>query len=438
MLKVERLSRGCAQSGTSAGRADTCVIMDFENLIDEALCRPSNHISYYVSQRLAESYPDRKIVEGGNSAFCLRSFARSGQCSIIANESIHEQTETDWQGLHRKLTHEAQNGWFNVLWQDHMIDVVFMTFNDEYRSLHYWILADTREIAEAFFRAVCSWCAEVRGEILVFDGGRWSKSEELYQAIKAATFDNLILPARLKEEIQADFALFFASREMYQRYRIPWKRGILLIGPPGNGKTHTVKALVNQEKRPCLYVKSFRSGHGTEHDNIRTVFARARQTTPCVVVLEDLDSLIDNKSRSFFLNELDGFASNTGVVVLATTNYPERLDPAILDRPSRFDRKYFFDLPARAERLEYARVWNDTLEPELKLSEASLCQAAEQTEGFSFAYMKEMFLSAMMQWISSPVSGGMDSCVRNRAEALREQMSNMNESPVALYVNEGE
>src|SRR5881396_1229792 len=92
--------------------------------------------------------------------------------------------------------------------------------------------------------------------------------------------------------------------------------------------------------------------------------SRSYLTGPCL--------LIDEENRAFFLNELDGFAANTGVVVLATTNHPEKLDPAILDRPSRFDRKYYFSLPAPRERLAYAFSWNQSLEPELRLAEVSL------------------------------------------------------------------
>src|SRR5204862_5770705 len=135
-----------------------------------------------------------------------------------------------------------------------------------------------------------------------------------------ATFDNLILRDSLKEDLQNDFTRFFASREVYEQYGIPWKRGALFIGPPGNGKTHTVKALINQLQQPCLYVKGFKASYGTEQECIRRVFERARRTTPCLVVMEDIDSMIDDKNRSFFLNELDGFSANTGVVVLGTTN----------------------------------------------------------------------------------------------------------------------
>jgi ATP-dependent 26S proteasome regulatory subunit len=140
-------------------------------------------------------------------------------------------------------------------------------------------------------------------------------------------------------------------------------------------------------------------------------------------VLEDLDSLIDDENRAFFLNELDGFAANTGVVILATTNHPDKLDPAILDRPSRFDRKYYFNLPSLAERLGFLSFWNQSLEPDLKLSEGALRKLGKATEGFSFAHLKELFLSSMMQWMSEGRVREMGSVMSNRITVLREQMN---------------
>ena len=262
----------------------------------------------------------------------------------------------------------------------------------------------------------------MRGEILVFDAGYWEKSEELFNSIKAASFDDLILPRSLGEELRNDLPRFFASRETYERYGVPWKRGVLLIGPPGNGKTHAVKAMVNRLGVPCLYVKSLEACDG-ENACIRKVFARARHNQPCLVVLEDIDSLITDKNRSFFLNELDGFASNTGVVVIATTNHPERLDPSILDRPSRFDRKFYFELPAADERLRYARRWNDALQAEMRVDARVLAEVVRLTDGFSFAYMKELFVSAMMEWINSPGPKEMGAVLPERVARLREQMS---------------
>ncbi|OLE37405.1 MAG: hypothetical protein AUI36_26540 [Cyanobacteria bacterium 13_1_40CM_2_61_4] len=315
-----------------------------------------------------------------------------------------------------------------MLWtdkgKDYFIDVVYLTWTDAgCETTRRWIIAETDEVAENFLRAVCAHCDEVHGEILVYEDGYWTKDDKLFKSIKSATFENLILPPQLKQELREGFRRFFASRDVYRKYGIPWKRGVLLIGPPGNGKTHAIKALVNELNLPCLYVKSFKAERATEQTNMRVVFARARRSAPCLVVLEDLDALIEDQNRAFLLNELDGFADNEGVVVIASTNHPEKLDPAILDRPSRFDRKYRFDLPALAERLVYVKHWNRTLQLEMQLTDAEALAVAECTDRFSFAYLKEMFLSTMMEWIGDQASGGMGEALLKRAALLREQLS---------------
>ena len=170
---------------------------------------------------------------------------------------------------------------------------------------------------------------------------------------------------------------------------------------------------------------------------MRAVFVRARRSAPCLVVLEDLDSLIKDENRAFLLNELDGFADNEGVVVIASTNHPEKLDPAILDRPSRFDRKYRFDLPALPERLAYIKHWNQALQIEMRLTDSEAAALAECADRFSFAYMKELFLSTMMEWIGDQVSGrasgSMFEALLGRAAILREQLSD-GQSPQPTFV----
>ncbi|HLK58462.1 MAG TPA: ATP-binding protein [Chthonomonadaceae bacterium] len=403
-----------------------------ETLLAEALSRPASAIPYFLTQQLTTLYPGKALLQCDRPyAFDVEAYARAGHCAAALHPQLVHQIATRWEGVEQGLVSEAENAWFEITWQGHPLEVLKLTWCEggctEERA---WVLADTGEVAENFLAAVSEWCSEVRGEVLVFESGCWEKSEPLFRAIKNATFDNLILPAGLKEEIQADFSRFFASRPIYERYRVPWKRGVLFIGPPGNGKTHTVKALINGLGQPCLYVKSLKSRCDTEHANIRRVFERARKTTPCILVLEDLDSLLTDANRSFFLNELDGFAANTGIVVLATTNHPERLDPAILERPSRFDRKYHFELPCVAERNAYLRAWNETLEPALRLSQPTLTQIACQTEGFSFAYLKELFLSAMMRWIADRLPGGMDAILPAQIGFLREQMRRAAEEPL--------
>jgi AAA+ superfamily predicted ATPase len=367
------------------------------------------------------------VLGGRDREFDLDGFVRAEKCSVIAQKSVFQHVTASWETPGKKPKQRIENAWLNVLWQGQLLDVVLISWSEtRFRGRQHWIVADSQKLAEDFLDAVCRWSFEVRGEILVFQDGYFEKDKELFDEIKSATFDNLILRDSLKREIQNDFTQFFNSRVTYERYGIPWRRGAIFTGPPGNGKTHTVKAVVNVLGRPCLYVRDF-SGDETEQENMAEVFKRARRS-PSIVVLEDLDAMINDTNRAFFLNELDGFRANTGVIVLATTNHPEQLDPAILDRPSRFDRKYHFDLPADSERLAYIEKWNSELQPELRVSSTAAFAIVKQTKAFSFAYLKELFVGSMMQWMSNGGKTSMDEVVLAQVNSLRTQMSTQEES----------
>jgi AAA+ superfamily predicted ATPase len=413
-----------------------------ESILRNALSLPPSAIAYYISETLASRFPDKALIEGQNPWFDVEQYAQAGLCSLTTKETLYNQAETNWRG--HELTTQRQlagaripltsinandivdrfkNAWLEIQWRGLTLDIILARWSEGFSPIsHYWILAPHVAQAKEFLQEVCAWNSEVRGEVLVFSGSCWQKDASLFQSIKTANFDNLILRGNLKQEIFEDLQQFFAAREMYETYNIPWKRGILFVGPPGNGKTHTVKAIINALEQPCLYIKSFRSEHGTEEDNIHAVFERARKSAPCILVMEDLDSLLNAQNRSFFLNELDGFAANAGVITIATTNHPERLDPAILDRPSRFDRKYPFDLPALPERIDYITMWNASLQPALRLSDEGITRLASVTEGFSFAYLKELFLSSMVRWISKQQQHDMENVMIEQENVLREQM----------------
>ena len=395
--------------------------MYLESFFSEALGHAPGEIAYHVSRALARAFPGRALLEGFDCDFDVEEFARDGGCSLATEGGVHNQFATGWD-RERGITTAATHAWYEAEWEGHALDVVLMDWEDGcFRR--YWILAESRAVAARFFEAVCRWTPEVRGEVLVFDGGCWGRSESLYASVKAASFDDLVLDAALKRDLQADLERFFASKDLYEAHGIPWKRGLLLLGPPGNGKTHAVKALANASGKPCLYVKSFDSEKRLDKTNMRAVMARARRSAPCLLVIEDLDSHIDDENRSFFLNELDGFGTNPGVAIVATTNHPEKLDPAILDRPSRFDRKYYFGPPAPPERLAYLARWDGTWREPLRLSAAGREHVAGLTEGFSFAYLKELCVSSMMRWVDEAIPGSMDAIMAEQAAALRGQLA---------------
>jgi SpoVK/Ycf46/Vps4 family AAA+-type ATPase len=109
------------------------------------------------------------------------------------------------------------------------------------------------------------------------------------------------------------------------------------------------------------------------------------------------------------------------VAVLATTNHPEKLDTAILDRPSRFDRKYYFELPGEPERRAYVQKWNGELQAELRFSGETVSIVVKKTEGFSFAYLKELFVASLAEWMSAEGKTPMDEVVLGQVKLLRGQ-----------------
>jgi len=239
--------------------------MEIKQLILEALRLPITATSYYVSQKLAALYPDQALVEGSDCSFNLETYAKAHNCTIQQQEFIHNQITTRWDGSQKVVRYGVSNAYFKVTWHRHTLDVLFMSWREEWSTIqYYWILADTKEVAENFFADVSEWNEQIREEVLVFEEGHWAKSPDLFRAIKGATFDNLVLRGTLKQDIQDDLANFFISEKTYQAYGVPWKRGILFIGSPGNGKTHAVKALINKMQQPCLYVKSFKARYDNE------------------------------------------------------------------------------------------------------------------------------------------------------------------------------
>ncbi|KAJ2971269.1 hypothetical protein NUW58_g9464 [Xylaria curta] len=217
-----------------------------------------------------------------------------------------------------------------------------------------------------------------------------------------ASWDNVILDDGMKKAIIDDHVSFFDSRDTYARLKVPWKRGIIYYGPPGNGKTISIKATMNmlyarKNPVPTLYVRSLFSYGGPEYA-LMEIFKKARQLAPCYLVFEDLDSIVSDQVRSYFLNEVDGLKNNDGIFMIGSTNHLERLDPGISKRPSRFDRKYFFPDPDLEQRVAYCKFWQKKLSDNKDIEfPDELCDAiAEITDKFSFAYMQEAFVAALL------------------------------------------
>jgi hypothetical protein len=207
---------------------------------------------------------------------------------------------------------------------------------------------------------------------------------------KDHTWADLFLPKDIKDELQAMVENFLNSQEFYLKNKIPWKRGILLYGKPGNGKTSIIRTIMSAYNfKPVTIVA------GANDDAVREAFSYAEEQSPALLYFEDLDSLLEKSvDISSFLNLMDGISAKNGLLVVATANDVKKLKTNITDRPSRFDRKFEIPLPNAEMAYIYLKRWFGNLTTPKKCKE--LAKYAAKYE-FSYAYLKELYISTMFE-----------------------------------------
>ncbi len=207
-----------------------------------------------------------------------------------------------------------------------------------------------------------------------------------------------------KDEL-AEIVEYLRNPDKFTRLGGKLPKGVLLTGPPGTGKTLLARAVAGEADVPFFY----RSGSefeemfvGVGSKRVRQLFAAAKKKTPCIVFIDEIDSIgtsrksIENQHRKTLnqlLTEMDGFEQNDGIIVLAATNIPEALDPA-LTRPGRFDRMVHVpnpDIGGRREILEHY------LEDKPTTSDVDVDRIARGTTGFSGAELFNLVNMAAVQ-----------------------------------------
>ncbi|MEK8130427.1 ATP-binding protein [Paenibacillus filicis] len=230
-----------------------------------------------------------------------------------------------------------------------------------------------------------------RRQVTVFTDTRDGMERQIEPITRTVDREDVIMDEGLKTEIFRAIDQFFAEdRSFYQLYDVPYKRGILLYGKPGNGKTTLVKSIAGSISAPVAY---WQLTEHTSSASIQEVFQAAVAMAPMVLVAEDIDSMPQH-ARSFFLNTLDGATSKEGIFLIGTTNFPEQIDPALMNRAGRFDRAYEMTLPDEELRLAYLR----RKQLGRLIGEEALPEAARLTDQFTCAQLNELYVSAALQW----------------------------------------
>jgi SpoVK/Ycf46/Vps4 family AAA+-type ATPase len=208
----------------------------------------------------------------------------------------------------------------------------------------------------------------------------------------------LKLPMPETESILKDITSFWSKRAAFDRYEMTFKRGILMYGTPGGGKSHIIQLIVKElidEQKGVVFKIEAPSDVEMFHGFMQTTFKVIEPDRRIVVIMEDIDGLFHagKQTETILLNILDGMGQMDNVVYVATTNYPEELAERIINRPSRFDRRYEIGLPDDNVRRSY---FEQILKPEdVKLIDLS--HWVQETDGLSIAHLREVIVSTVIQ-----------------------------------------
>lgn len=202
------------------------------------------------------------------------------------------------------------------------------------------------------------------------------------------SIDNLLhLPDSASEKVIKQIEKFWTLENHFREYGFLWKRGILLWGPPGSGKTSTVQLITADIiKRGGIALSIYNPSLSAAGLHIMRKIEPKR---PIVAILEDVDAIVSRFGEAELLALLDGEQQIDNVVYLATTNYPQKLDYRIVNRPSRFDVIEKIGMPNAAAREVYLQAKSKLLSKNSK----TLKKWIEDTEGFSVAHLKELLIA---------------------------------------------
>ena len=224
---------------------------------------------------------------------------------------------------------------------------------------------------------------------------------------KTATFKQVAGLTEEKEEVQ-ELIDFLKNPKKFQSMGARIPKGVLLVGPPGTGKTLLAKAVAGEAKVPFYYISGSDFVElfvGIGASRVRDMFKQAKMNAPCLIFIDEIDAVgrqrgaglgggHDEREQTLnqLLTEMDGFGANEGIIIIAATNRPDVLDPALL-RPGRFDRQITVSLPDKNARKEILAVHakNKILDKSVTLE-----NLAKRTPGFSGADLENLLNEAAL------------------------------------------
>lgn len=235
---------------------------NFASILSLQFSAPVAHPQLNLIKRLKAEHPTShhlSIVKCADSQFPLSAYLKTLSTSItIVEPDTHSVQEFNPE--RQEIFSQVVSGISEFVFETTAFRVYKASWHANFTSVVFWhIVFDGADdsVGRKLVTEVYRWADSLKEEIWVYDGGFWSKNKPLYKAVRAASWDEVVLEDSFKEDLRRDTQTFFASKDIYTSLGITWKRGLLLLGPPGNGKTESIKALLTEIKATPLYVKTF-------------------------------------------------------------------------------------------------------------------------------------------------------------------------------------
>ncbi|MCS7114598.1 MAG: CDC48 family AAA ATPase [Nitrososphaerota archaeon] len=252
---------------------------------------------------------------------------------------------------------------------------------------------------------------------------------EVYVEVPTVHWDDIGGLEDVKQELKEAVEWPMKNPEIFKRMGIKPPKGILLYGPPGCGKTLLARAVATESEANFITIKGpevFSKWVGESEKAIREVFRKARMAAPAVIFFDEIDSLAPRRGLGFadsgvtervisqLLTEMDGIITLEDIVVIAATNRPDMVDPAVL-RPGRFDRLIYVPEPDEKSRLQIFKIYVKNM-PLAK--DVSLEHLAAITKGYSGADIEALCREAAMQALRRDINAK-EVTIRDFEEALK-------------------
>lgn len=359
------------------------VVLVLMNLIMVPSMRQAQIVEKNYSDFITETNADQVTeveVQSNQILFKLKDDTTIYKTGLMNDPQLTERLSTH-DVTYRADIIEQQSSWltFIISW---LLPVLFATF-----------------LLRLFIRNVQGGAGGGAGRNPMFGGMGKSNAREYVKGTTGITFADVAGEDEAKENLQ-EIVRYLHDPMQYKSIGATMPKGVLLVGPPGTGKTLLAKAVAGESNVPFFSISGSEFVEmfvGMGASKVRDLFKQAKEKAPCIVFIDEVDAiggkrntgnLGGNDEREQTLNqlltEMDGFEGNNGVVILAATNRPENLDPALL-RPGRFDRRVPVELPDLKGREDILKVHSKKVKTESDIDYNVVARMASGASGAELA-----------------------------------------------------